>query len=84
MQLRPIDEMSHTHAKANPTPGDFRQIKTVFYSETNSGARAVLVTSFRGKEREEAMSFADPHLALSWCQSHDANFVYARATPERN
>ena len=84
MQLTHIHEMSNTHAKSIPTPGGFGQTKTVIYSKVNTGWKAVLLTEERGGHREQPMPFTDPHTALSWCQAHDANFMYVRASLEGN
>jgi hypothetical protein len=48
--------------------------KTLFYPAP--GPHAILVEKIHRRRRSKPMRFADPHAALSWCQSHGAAFVY--------
>ncbi|HUS37350.1 MAG TPA: hypothetical protein VM680_18530 [Verrucomicrobiae bacterium] len=61
-------------AKNMPMPASFGQFKTLFV--TAGLKTAMLVTSVNGRMGQRRKNFADPHAALSWCESHGAMMVF--------
>jgi saccharopine dehydrogenase-like NADP-dependent oxidoreductase len=73
--------MSHPHKKSvSPS----HSASKVLFMPSHGGL-ASLVESVKKKQRAKAMTFSDPHTALTWCIENGAGFVYFQTeNPLRN